>query len=103
MNRARWAPVVETFIDTLRAHTLAGEPLDVRENVKFPGGYFNHWIHETFPDVSCVLSIEFKKVFMDEHTEALHEGPFGELQAALRDTFAPVLAARREVASAAHA
>lgn len=99
MNRELWAPVVETFVETMRGHTLAGEPLDVRENVKFPGGYFNHWIHETFPDVSCVLSIEFKKVFMDEHTGELHEGPFRELQAALTQTFDPVLAARRRVMS----
>ena len=102
MNRERWAPVVDAFVDTMRGHTLAGEPLDVRENVKFPGGYLNHWIHETFPDVSCVLSIEFKKVFMDEHTGEVDEPRLRELQAALSDTFDPVLEAR-EAVTGAHA
>ena len=97
MNRERWAPVVVAFTETMRGHTVLGEPLDVRENVKFPGGWFNHWIHETFPDVSCVLSIEFKKVFMDEHTNELNEDVYGALQEALASTFAPVEAARQRV------
>lgn len=97
MNRERWAPVVETFMDTMRQHEVLGEPLDVRENVKFPGGWFNHWIHETFPDVSCVLSIEFKKVFMDEHTNELDEGTFEAFKKALTSTFEPVEAARQRI------
>ena len=103
MNRERWAPVVETFMETMRGHRVDGEPLDVRENVKFPGGYFNHWIHETFPDVSCVLSIEFKKVFMDEHSNELHQTTFQQLQDALSATFEPVLAARERVTRHANA
>ncbi len=97
MNRERWAPVVETFMETMRQHEVDGQKLDVRENVKFPGGYFNHWIHENFPDVSCVLSIEFKKVFMDEHTNELHDTTFQQLRDALSTTFRPVLQAREQV------
>jgi N-formylglutamate amidohydrolase len=99
MNRAKWAPVVETFMDTMRRHTVDGQPLDVRENVKFPGGHLNHWVHDKFPDVSCVLSIEFKKVFMDEHTNEVNHTVLKELQDALVDTFDPVLAARDRVSS----
>ena len=97
MSRKRWAPVVDTFMKTMRQHTVGGEPLDVRENVKFPGGHFNHWIHDRFPDVSCVLSIEFKKVFMDEHTNQVHQPILTALQEALVATFDPVLAARQRV------
>ena len=97
MNRKKWAPVVDAFIHRMRASTVDGKPLDVRENVKFPGGHFNHWIHEEFPDVSCVLSIEFKKVFMDEHTNEVNQPVLHELHAALAGTFEPVLAARESV------
>ena len=97
MNRDRWAPVVDAFIETMRGHELDGEPLDVRENVKFPGGHLNNWVHDRFPDVSCVLSIEFKKVFMDEHTNEVYDGVLKQLQDALASTFDPVLAARERV------
>ena len=98
MNREKWAPVVDAFMDSMRAHSVDGKPLDVRENVKFPGGHFNHWIHDEFPDVSCVLSIEFKKVFMDEHTNEVHQPILGQLQHALAATFEPVRAAREQLA-----
>jgi N-formylglutamate amidohydrolase len=68
MDRMRWAPVVDPFIEKLRALEIAGHRLDVRENVKFRGGHFAHWSHTTFPESACVLSLEFKKFFMDEWT-----------------------------------
>jgi N-formylglutamate deformylase len=65
-DRSRWAPVIDAFIDALRGFDFPTGPLDVRENVKFRGGEFGRWTHATFPDSACVLSIEFKKFFMDE-------------------------------------
>lgn len=68
MNRQRWAPVVDRFISDLQSYEFPGGPLDVRENVKFFGGNLARWAHSTFPDNACVLSVEFKKFFMDEWT-----------------------------------
>src|SRR4029079_3947295 len=48
MDRRRWAPVVDGFISDLRNQSFLGRRLDVRENVKFRGGHFSRWIHETF-------------------------------------------------------
>jgi N-formylglutamate deformylase len=67
-DRARWGALVERFRGELHAFDFLGRHLDVRENIKFRGGYFPRWIHETFAGVGCVLSIEFKKFFMDEWT-----------------------------------
>lgn len=67
MKRKHWAPVVDGFMEDLRQFDYFGRQLDVRENVKFKGGYFANWIHSNFPE-SCVLSIEFKKFFMKEWT-----------------------------------
>ena len=68
MDRQRWAPVVDAFIDNLRAFDFPGGKLDVRENVKFRGGNWPRWIHENFPESGIVIAIEFKKFFMDEWT-----------------------------------
>jgi len=66
LDRNRWAPVLERFLADLREFDFLGRRLDVRENVRFRGGYFSHWVHQTFPRSACVLSIEVKKFFMDE-------------------------------------
>ena len=82
MNREKWAPIVDRFIEDFRQLDFLGRQLDVRENIKFKGGQFARWTHENFPESACVLSIEFKKFFMDEwsgipdpaKTDALHHG-----------------------------
>lgn len=66
MNRENWANVVDRFVEDLRTHDFMGRHLDVRENIKFKGGYFPKWIHENFPASVCCISVEFKKFFMDE-------------------------------------
>jgi hypothetical protein len=69
MDRARWAHVVDPFMDALRQCSFAGRTLDVRENVAFQGkGQQTRFIHESFPKTGCAIAVEFKKVFMDEWT-----------------------------------
>ncbi|MFC1558547.1 N-formylglutamate amidohydrolase [candidate division KSB1 bacterium] len=68
MDRSRWARIVDRFINDIREFDYKGRRLDIRENVKFGGGYFPKWIHTTFPDSVCALSVEVKKFYMDEWT-----------------------------------
>ncbi|NIL97590.1 MAG: N-formylglutamate amidohydrolase [Planctomycetales bacterium] len=68
MDRQRWAPIVDRLIHELTNYDYQGRHLDVRENVKFFGGHFPTWIHQTFPQNVCAVAIEFKKFFMDEWT-----------------------------------
>lgn len=68
MNRLRWSPVVDRFINELRNFDFLGRHLDVRENVKFRGRQLPQWVHRRFPDSACVLAIEVKKFFMDEYS-----------------------------------
>ena len=65
-NRAHWGQIIDTCIQSLSNHTVMGRFLDVRENVKFQGGQLASWIHTTYPESVCCLSIEFKKIFMNE-------------------------------------
>ena len=83
MDRALWAPLVDRFIKDLGSFDFGGRQLDVRENVKFQGGQFSRWVHESFPGTGCSLAIEFKKTFMDEWT--------GELSTAEHDRILPAL------------
>jgi N-formylglutamate deformylase len=70
MDRRRWASVVDGAISLLGSADFMGRTLDVRENVKFRGGHFPRWVHDTFPAHACVIAIEFRKSFMDEWTGA---------------------------------
>jgi N-formylglutamate deformylase len=97
MNRELWAPAVDAFIQSLQGYDYQGRQLDVRENVKFQGGHFMRWIHDTFPDRACVISIEFKKFFMDEWTGKPDENQLQEIKKALQSTIEPVMAAREQV------
>lgn len=99
MDRTRWAPVVERFIADLRGFDYRGRRLDVRENVKFRGGFFPRWIHETFPKTACALAIEFKKFFMNEITGQPSTRDLIAIGEALAATVPGVLEAARAVAT----
>ena len=90
-NKEKFQPVIDRFINDMRSYDFLGRSLDVRENVKFFGGYFPKWIHEHYPDNACVLSIEFKKIFMDEWTGEIYPELFKELKNALGYTVKGVL------------
>ena len=68
----------------LGAYDFPGGRLDVRENVKFRGGYFSRWVHETFPKSGCALAIEFKKFFMNEWTGEPNLALVRKIEKALR-------------------
>ena len=91
LNREFWAPIIDRFISDMGSFNYADSALDVRENIKFKGGYFPKYIHENFPKSACVLSIEFKKIFMDEWTGKLIKDKFQLLKDALRSTVPGVL------------
>jgi N-formylglutamate amidohydrolase len=90
-DRTRWAPLIDRFIADLSAAEFLGRQLDVRENVRFRGGHLGRWAHETFPEAGCVLSIEFKKFFMDEWTGELDRVQHTAIGRALGETVPGVL------------
>ena len=91
MNRERWAPLLDRFMTDLRDFNYSSRHLDVRENVKFKGGQFSRWIHQTFPESACSISIEFKKFFMDEWTGDPDRQQLKEIRLALQSTIPGVL------------
>jgi predicted N-formylglutamate amidohydrolase len=84
MDRKRWAPVVDCFIEFCAAHSIQGRPLDVRENIAFEGrGEQTRFIHQQFPETGCAIAVEFKKIFMDEWTGVPDNACIQHLQALL--------------------
>jgi N-formylglutamate amidohydrolase len=86
VDRTRWAPLLDRFIGDLRAFDCGGRRLDVRENVRFRGGYFSSWINGRFPGEACAIAVEIKKTFMDEWTGELDAERFDLLGKALGST-----------------
>jgi len=97
MDRERWAPIVEQFIHDLRAFDFMGRQLDIRENVKFRGGQFARWTHENFPESACVLSVEYKKFFMDEWTGVPDADQLEAIHRSLESTIPGVLISLKQL------
>lgn len=91
LDRSRWGHIADRFLDDLASQYVDGRRLDVRENVRFQGGYMSQWIHETFPDTGCALAIEVKKTFMDEHSGAVDRRRHAEVGKALATTVPGIL------------
>jgi N-formylglutamate amidohydrolase len=91
LNRERWAPIIERFIAETKKYNFMGRTLDIRENIKFRGGYFPRWIHEKFPSNVCSLSIEFRKFFMDEWSGEPYPDVIEEIKKLLEHTTYGVL------------
>jgi N-formylglutamate deformylase len=82
---ARSREPIERWLAALREATVDGRRLDVRENVKFRGGYLSRWVHQRYPATGLALAIEVKKFFMDEWTGTPDDELIEQLKNALRD------------------
>jgi len=91
LDRERWGGLVDRFMGDLREHEFLGRHLDVRENVRFQGGYLSQWVHERYPESGCCLAIEFKKFFMDEWTGKLSPEDYEAIPQALEATLPGLL------------
>lgn len=91
LDRNKWSSIVDRFIDEVSAYNFMGRTLDIRENVKFKGGYFPRWIHNKFPNSVCCLSIEFRKFFMDEWTGEPFNDVINEINFLLKHTTVSIL------------
>jgi len=87
----RWQCVIDCLLQKLSEYNFEGRNLDVRENVKFRGGYFTAWLSSQYGDRVCPIAIEFKKFFMDEWTGNINSDQLGHLRQLLIDTIHPII------------
>ncbi len=97
LNNERWQPLVEALQNSFSAFDYAGRTLDVRENIKFKGGYFGQWLYENYGNKICPVSIEFKKFFMNEWTGLPFTADIQRIQSLLAASRQPVMDALRRV------
>lgn len=71
--------VLNDFLADLKKTTILGEPCMVEENGVFYGGYLNRRLAHLFGDKVITLSVEFKKVYMDEHTGEIYHDVLDDL------------------------
>lgn len=71
-NQPKWRSLIESFITSVQQQNVGLPTVDIRENVKFNGGYLAKYITDRYGAYGCVLSIEFRKDFMDEWTGQLY-------------------------------
>lgn len=67
-NLPQWKSICREATEWLSTSKILGHPVDARENILFKGGAFAQWVIENFGVKGLVLSVEFKKTFMDEWT-----------------------------------
>ncbi|MFH1728786.1 MAG: N-formylglutamate amidohydrolase [Pseudomonadota bacterium] len=84
MNRNNWSHLLDPFISTLKNESFFERNLVVAENKIFMGGYMSQWIHKNFPNNCCSISIEFKKIFMDEWTGEMFDNKLNRLKEILK-------------------
>ena len=96
LDRARFGSLLERFSERLASCQVGGRSVDVQENVKYEGGgHFPEWLHARYPATACVISLEYKKVFMDEWACSADIVALNALRASLAQA---VAAAREELA-----
>lgn len=67
LNKDIYGGLLNDLADALRSRPVRGRELDVRTNVRWDdGGHFPEWLHAEFGDAACVITLEYKKIFMDE-------------------------------------
>ncbi len=67
-NKEKWMGLCNNYNRFLSDSEMMYPRPDVRQNIIFKGGAFAQWVTENFGEDGAVLSIEFKKTFMDEWT-----------------------------------
>lgn len=69
----------DRFFEQLAGTTVLGEECLVEENSVFYGGYLNRRLSRTYGTDCLTLSVEYKKVFMDERTGEPHDDVLEDL------------------------
>ena len=75
---------MDGLAETLRRTRFRDGAPDVRANVRFPdGGHWPEWVHATYGEHVCTVTLEYKKTFMDEWSGTADLAELEELRAGL--------------------
>lgn len=77
--------VVSDFVKDLKQTTVEGDEALVEENGVFYGGYLNRRLAHLFGNKVTTLSVEYKKVYMNENTGEMYQPILDDLVAQMDD------------------
>jgi N-formylglutamate amidohydrolase len=97
LDREQWGTLVDRFMEDVAAAPFEGGRLDVRENVRFKGGFLSRWVHEHYATSGCALAIEVKKIYMDEWTGREDEAVVVSMLEVLRSAIPGLLEERAAI------
>lgn len=84
LDMTRWGDSVRRFEAVLSGSTVGGRLPDVRRNVRYAGGgHFPEWVYTRFGTDVCTISLEYKKIFMDEWSGTADIAAIEDLRAGL--------------------
>ncbi len=67
LDKEVYGDLLERFVRKLRSVPLKGKTPDVRINKRFvDGGNFPEWLYDLCGENACIMTLEYKKIFMDE-------------------------------------
>ena len=70
LDKAVYGDLLKDFAETLCSVPVNGQAPSVGINVRWEeGGNFPEWLHSIYGDKACVMTLEYKKIFMDEWSE----------------------------------
>jgi len=67
-NAKKWPPILSQFKGYVAHCKINNKYPDVRNNIIFKGGGMAQWVIKNFGEKGGIVSVEFKKTFMDEWT-----------------------------------
>ncbi|MBH9537122.1 N-formylglutamate amidohydrolase [Novosphingopyxis sp. YJ-S2-01] len=70
LNKDVYGDLLDQFAETLGSVPVNGSAPSVGINVRWEdGGNFPEWLHSIYGPDACVMTLEYKKIFMDEWSE----------------------------------
>ncbi len=70
LDKPVYGDLLDEFAETLRRVPVNGTAPSVGINVRWKdGGNFPEWLHGIYGEKACVMTLEYKKIFMDEWSE----------------------------------
>lgn len=96
LNKEVFGDLLNAVTNALQTIPVNGQKLHVAENVRYPdGGNFPEWLAKIYGDKACVITLEYKKIFMDEWTGTLNIGAAQDMRSGMMDV---MRVAREELA-----
>lgn len=80
-DKEKFKDSIKALTDVFKEGKINGKEISVDENVRYPGGgYFPEWVYSLYKEHICCVTLEVKKIYIDEWTGAIDLAAVEELR-----------------------